>query len=66
MKIELIYKDKETVVKRVDYMGKFLYTVTYKLNEEGLCWKQIKVYADGSVDVQEFKGEWDEVLIKST
>ena len=60
MKITTIYEDKETVVKRVDYMDKFLYTVTYKMNEEGLCVKAIKVFYDGTTDIQEFNGKWGE------
>ena len=60
MNIELIYEDKNTTVKRVDYMGKFLYTVTYILNEEGLCIRKITVFADGTVDIQNFnKGVWN-------
>lgn len=53
MDITIIYEDITTQVKRVDYMGKFLYTVTYITNREGLCVKEVKVFADGTVDVQE-------------
>lgn len=54
MNIETIYQDASTIVKKVYYMGKFSYTRTYKFNEEGLCAKQVTVFANGTIDIQEF------------
>ncbi len=55
MNISLIYADKNIIVKRVDYMNKFLYTVTYILDGEGHCIKEIKVCKDGQIFEQHFE-----------
>lgn len=55
MNISLIYADKHIIVKRVDYMNKFLYTVTYILDNEGHCMKEIKVCNDGKILEQQFE-----------
>ena len=52
MKSNIIYQDKTTVVKEVWVAGKFMYTVTYKLDEDGCVNKMIRVYKDGSVEIQ--------------
>lgn len=55
MNISLIYADNNIIVKRVDYMNKFLYTVTYILDDEGRCIKEIKVCKDGKILEQQFE-----------
>lgn len=55
MNISLIYADGYIIVKRVDYMSKFLYIVTYVLDDEGHCIKEIKVCNDGKILEQQFK-----------
>lgn len=52
MKTRKIFEDEKTVVKAVWVNGKFLYTVTYTKYEDGFCNKMIRVYADGTVEVQ--------------
>lgn len=52
MKITEIYKDEKTIVKRVDYMDKFLYTRTYFLDSDGCVEKSVTVFANGTVDIQ--------------
>ena len=49
MKIETIYKDSERVVKEVWYMGDFLYTKTYLLDEEGFVKSSVTVWSNGNV-----------------
>ena len=49
MKIETIYKDSERVVKAVWYMGDFLYTKTYLLDEEGFVKSSVTVWSNGNV-----------------
>lgn len=55
MNISLIYEDTNIIVKRVDYMNKFIYTVTYILDNEGHCIKEIKVCNDGKILEQRFE-----------
>lgn len=52
MNVTIIHEDEHTVVKKVDYMGDFLYTVTYKKNDDGEVIKKITVFVDGTVDIQ--------------
>ena len=52
MRIRVIFNDNKTIVKEVWVHGKFLYTVTYTKDEEGFCNKMIRVYADGTVEIQ--------------
>ena len=52
MKIDTIYKDSQRVVKAVWVNDKLLYTVTYTKDEEGFCNKMIRVYTDGTVEIQ--------------
>lgn len=52
MKIDTIYKDIQRVVKAVWVNDKLLYTVTYTKDEEGFCNKMIRVYTDGTVEIQ--------------
>ena len=49
MKIETIYEDDKKVVKAVWYDGKFLYTKTYFLDEDGLCESSVTVFENGGV-----------------
>ena len=51
MKIQTIYKDDTKVVKAVWYDGKFLYTRTYFLDEDGLCESSITVFENGNVTI---------------
>ena len=52
MKTRVIFNDDKTLVKDVWINDKFLYTVTYTKDEEGFCNKMIRVYADGTVEIQ--------------
>ena len=52
MKTRVIFNDDKTLVKDVWVNDKFLYTVTYTKDEEGFCNKMIRVYADGTVEIQ--------------
>ena len=52
MKISVIFNDDKIIVKKVWVNGKFLYTVTYTKDEEGFCNKMIRVYVDGTVEIQ--------------
>lgn len=52
MKIKTIFKDNKTLVKEVWINGRFLYTVTYIKDAEGLCNKMIRVYRNGKVEIQ--------------
>ena len=47
-----IFEDENTLVKEVWFNKKFLYTVTYKKDKDGYCEKMIRVYADGTVEIQ--------------
>lgn len=51
MEIKVIYKDDETIVKEVRLYGKFLYTVTYIINN-GFQAKMIRVYKNGTIEIQ--------------
>ena len=52
MEIKIITKDEHKTVKAVFLNNRFMYTVTYIYDDEGYVDKMIRVYADGTVDVQ--------------
>ena len=52
MKTKTIFEDEFTLVKAVWLNGKFLYTVTYTRDVDGICCKTIRVYADGKIEIQ--------------
>lgn len=49
MKFKTIYKDDKKVVQAVWYDGKFLYTRTYFLDEDGLYKSSVTVFNNGKV-----------------
>ena len=49
MEIETIYKDETMVVKAVWYAGKFLYTKTYFLDNEGFVKSTATTWNNGNV-----------------
>ena len=54
MRIETIYKDDKKIVKAVWYFGKFLYTRTYFLDDDGLCESSVTVFENGDVTTTGF------------
>lgn len=53
MEIRMIEKNDKRHVKAVFLDGIFAYTITYILNDDGYVAKMIKVYADGTVEIQQ-------------
>lgn len=51
MKTTEIYKDEKRHVIAFEYRGKFMYTRTYIYGEDGYVEKDIKVFADGTVEI---------------
>lgn len=52
MKTRVIFNDDKTIVKEVWVNDKFLYTLTYTMDKEGFCNRMIRVYRDGTVEIQ--------------
>ena len=52
MRTKIIFQNEKTIVKEVWLRDKFFYTVTYIKDEDGYCEKMIRVYSDGTVEIQ--------------
>ena len=49
---QILFENENVKVMKVYVNGHFLYTTTYTKDKEGFCNKMIRVYRDGTVEIQ--------------